>query len=56
MKRNDIQKSIRLYGKGTLIIATVHTAIMDELRNVAKLYNIENIYNEDESGLFFRMV
>ncbi len=56
-KRNSIGKSIRLHGEAAGEID--HQQIkerMDEIRQDLEKYDPENIYNWDETGLYFKLI
>ena len=44
-----------MHGKGSLDLPANASARMQEIRNISSEYDIRNIYNMDESGLFDRM-
>ena len=44
-----------MHSKGGSIVPSCHVERMEQIRNIAKHYQVSNIYNTDESGLFYRM-
>ena len=53
IRRSAIQKSFKLHGKGGMELTTEASARMQEIRDISSQYELKNIYNMDESGLFF---
>lgn len=53
--RSGIHLSVNLNGKGGSPLPADHTERMIRIREITKEYQLRNIYNEDESGLLFRM-
>ncbi len=53
--RTPIQPSFKLHGKGNSNLPQCLTQRMEEIRSIYKEFPLSNIYNVDESGLFFRM-
>ncbi len=55
-KRNSIGKSIRLHGEAGEIDHQQIKERMDEIRRDLEKYDPENIYNWDETGLYFKLI
>ena len=55
LRRSGLQPSLTLHGHGSTLPPEDHVAHMEEIRRVTMEYSASNIYNMDESGLFFRM-
>ena len=55
LRRSNVRKSVYLHGRGGSILPISHAERMTELRNVTGNYPLKNIYNMDESGLFYRI-
>lgn len=55
LRRSPIQPSFRLHGKGSSSLPERHAEQMQQLQLIAADYDASNIYNVDESGLFYRM-
>ena len=55
LRRSPIQPSFKLYGKGNASLPALHAERMNELRQIVSEYEVRNVYNMDESGLFYRM-
>ena len=55
IRRNGIQSSIKLHGKGQAILPENVAQRIAEIQNIARDYELCNIYNQDESGLFYRL-
>ena len=55
LRRTEVQNSVRLHGRGNSDLPANHSERMAEIRSIAQGYSIRNIYNMDESGLFYRM-
>ena len=55
LRRNHIQKSIWLHGKGSSLVPMDHAIRMAEIRSTAREYPRSMVYNMDETGLFYRM-
>ena len=45
----------KLHGKGSLDLHADASARMQEIRDISSGYDIRNIYNMEETGLFYRM-
>ena len=54
-RESAIQRSFKLHGQGSLDLAVNASAGMQDIRDTSSEYHIRNIYNMDESGLFYRM-
>ena len=54
-KRHGLGNSIRLHGKGDVHVSESALQRMEEIRKVMEDYELCNIYNQDESGLMYRM-
>ena len=55
LRRTGVQLSLKLHGKGGSSLPEGHSTRMSEIREISREYRLSNIYNEDESGLFYRM-
>ena len=55
IRRNSIGHSVRLYGEAASSQAEQFAAEIDEIREKLKGFKPSNIYNQDESGLFYKM-
>ena len=55
LRRARIQRSCELHGKGGTQIPVGTQERMEEIRSTLAKYDLKNIYNMDESGLFYRM-
>ncbi len=55
LHRYLIQSSFKVHGEGNSALPTCHTEHMNEIRDICKEYNVSDIYNMDESRLFYRM-
>lgn len=55
LRRTPVQPCYKLRGKGNPTIPPCHNSRMDEIRSTASQYESCNIWNMEESGLFFRM-
>ena len=55
IRRSPVQTSFKLHGKGGSVLPSSHVERMEQIRDIAKHYHVSNIYNMDESGLFYRM-
>ena len=55
LRRTGVQPSFRLHGKGGIEVTDESMVRMEEIRSIAAEYSLDNIYNQDESGLFYRM-
>ena len=55
LRRTGIQKSVRLHGKGGGVKPADHAERMQKVREIASKYDVRNIYNEDQSGLMYRI-
>ena len=53
LRRSPVQPSFRLRGKGDVTLPTDHAERMREIREITSQYCLKNIWNMDESGLFF---
>ena len=53
-KRNGIGKSVRLHGEAGEVDHDQIKARIDEIRKQLESYDPENIYNWDETGLYFK--
>ena len=53
LRRSSIQPPYKLRGKGNAILPPCHTSRMVEIRSTASQYEPCNIWNLNESGLFF---
>ena len=54
-RRSNIQRSLKLHGTGDKDLPANHAQKLIEIRAVADTYQLRDIYNVDESGLFYRM-
>ena len=54
IRRHGIQSSIKLQGKGQAILPQNVAQRITKIQNIARDYELCNIYNQDESGLFYR--
>ena len=50
-----VQPSLRLHGKRGIEITDQSMERMEEIRSIAAEYSLDNIYDQNESGLFYRM-
>ena len=55
IRRSAIQRSFKLHGKGVLDLPTDAKFRIQEIRDISSDYELENICNMDESGLFYRI-
>ena len=55
MRRASIQISIQLHGRGGSTIPNGHEKRMYQIQEICSMYPLRNIYNMDESGLFYRL-
>ena len=55
MRRWNILKSVHLHGRGGSVLPPNHEERMSEISAIAQSYRLENVYNMDESGLFYRL-
>ena len=55
LRRNPVQKSIGLHGKGSSYFPMDHTIRMEEIRSTVGNYPMKMVYNMDETGLFYRL-
>ena len=55
IRKSPVQPSFKLHGKGGSVLPSSHVERMEQIRDIAKHYHVSNIYNMDESGLFYRM-
>ena len=55
LRRTSVQPSFKLHGKGNSQLSKNHLTRIEEIRQIASEYDVSNIYNMDESGLFYRM-
>ena len=55
LRRSSVQPSFRLRGKGDSFLPVVHAEYISSLQETRAQYSARNIYNMDESGLFYRM-
>ena len=55
LRRNPIQNSIRLNGKGSSFVLIDHTIRMAEIRSTVSDCPLSMLYSMDETGLFYRM-
>ena len=53
--RTPVQPSFKLQCQGDSSLPQCHAQRMEEIRRICKEFPSSNIYNMDESGLFFRM-
>ena len=54
IKRFGIDSSVRVHGCGGSTIPNGHEKRMNQILDICSLYPLRNIYNMDESGLFYR--
>ena len=54
LRHTAVQTSLRLHGKGGTKVTDESLERMKEIRSIAAEYSLDNIYNQDESGLFHR--
>ena len=55
-KRNGIGKSIHLHGEAGEVDHEQIKKKIDEIRKELECYDLENIYNWDETGLYFKLI
>ena len=55
-KRNGIGKSVRLHGEAGEVDHEQIKSKIDEIRKDLESYDPENIYNWDETGLYFKLI
>ena len=55
LRQSSIQPSLWLHGKGGNTQVPGTDDRMEEIRGILSTYELKNIYNVDESGLFYRM-
>ena len=55
-KRNGIGKSVRLHGEAGEVEHEQIKEKIDEIRKELESYDPENIYNWDETGLYFKLI
>ena len=55
IRRNGIQSSIKIHGKDNAKLPEEHRERIEEIKSIATQYKLSNIYNQDESGLFYRL-
>ena len=55
MKTAGIDSSVPLHGRGCSTIPNGHENRMNQICDICSLYPLRNIYNMDESGLFYRL-
>ena len=55
IRRDGIQSPMKLHGKGQAILPENVAQRIAEIQNIARDYELCNIYNQDESGLFYRL-
>lgn len=55
IRRSTIQPSLKLHGKGGAPVAAGTELRMIEIRQILSTYQVNCIYNMDESGLFYRI-
>jgi len=53
-KRNGIGKSVRLYGEAGDVNVSQFLEAINEMKEALQDYDISNIFNMDETGLFYR--
>ena len=53
LRRPPAQPSFRLHGKGGVTLPIDHAERMREVREISSQYRLKNIWNMDESGLFY---
>ncbi len=56
LRRNNIQSSRRLHGKAGDIDEVAAESRMSKIRHLMQQFEPRNIYNEDETGLLYRMI
>ena len=55
MRRASIQISVRLYGRNGSTTPKGHEERMNQIQEIHSMYPLLNIYNIDESGLFYSL-
>ena len=55
LRPSGVQSSFKLHGKGSSELPASTSSRMEEICNTLSTYEISNIYNMDESGLFYRI-
>ena len=55
IRRNNIGHSVRLHGEAASSQAAQFAAEIDDIRDDLKQFKPSNIYNQDETGLFYKM-
>ena len=55
LRRSSVQPSIKLREKGDSSLPVGHAEYMSSLQEITAQYYASNVYNMDESGLFYRM-
>ncbi len=55
LRRSGTQNSIRLLDKRSSALSVDHEERMEHIRNMAAVYDLENTYNQNESGLLYRL-
>ncbi len=53
---NKIKPFLKLHGKGGSLLPITHAEIMADIREEALKFQVRNIWNMDESGLFYRQI
>ena len=55
LRRNPVQKSMRLHRKGSSLVPVDHTIRIEEIRSTVVNYPMKMVYNRDETGLLYRL-
>ena len=53
IRRIGVQASVKLHGKGNAKLAEGYYNRIAEIKEIASTYDLKNIYNQGESGLFY---
>lgn len=56
IKRNSIGKSVRLHGEAGEVNHKQIKEKIDEIRKDLESYDLENVHNWDETGLYFKLI
>ena len=55
LRRTEVHNSVRLHGRENSALPASHSEKMAEIRSITQGYPLRNIYNMEETGLFYRM-
>ena len=55
IRRNGVQASVKFHGKENAKLPKDYYNRIAEIKEIASTHDLKNIYNQDESGLFYRL-